>query len=131
LVESSWRGTDFGEMARGQLTPYASQESDRMRIEGPPVILPAEQATAFALVIHELATNAVKHGALSGAQGTVELTWTTKTRNHHRILTVLWKETGGSAVKSPAASGFGSTLIERGIPGATVKRQFRKTGLVC
>jgi two-component system, chemotaxis family, CheB/CheR fusion protein len=131
LVESNWRGTDFGELVRGQLKPYASEESDRLSVEGPPVILAAEQATAFGLVLHELATNAVKHGSLSRPGGTVSVTWTIGPGNPRRVLTVEWKEKGAPAVKAPLANGFGSSLIERGIPGATVDRQFHRDGVVC
>ena len=131
LVESNWRGTDFEELVRGQLKPYASEESDRLSIAGPPVTLAAEQATAFGLVLHELATNAVKHGSLSRPGGTVGVTWTVDTGNPGRTLTVVWEEKGASTVKTPVVKGFGSSLIERGIPGATVDRQFRRSGLVC
>ena len=95
-------------------------------------MLAAEQARAFGLVLHELATNAAKHGALSRPGGTVGVRWTIgSTGNPRRVLTVVWKEKGAPPVKSPAINGFGTSLIDRGIPGATVDRQFRRGGLVC
>jgi two-component system CheB/CheR fusion protein len=59
------------------------------------------------------------------------VSWTDGTRNNHRLLSVEWKESGGPPVKEPAATGFGSSLIEKGIPNATVSREFRPSGLVC
>ena len=95
------------------------------------MLLPADIATPFGLVLHELATNAAKYGALSRRKGTVALSWTVKPGNDERIVTVLWKEKGGPAAKAPKGSGLGSTLIDRVIPNATVTREFAADGLVC
>jgi two-component system CheB/CheR fusion protein len=94
------------------------------------VTLPADLATPFGLILHELATNAAKHGALSRPRGSVAIEWSV-TRNEPRILTVIWREQGGPPVQQPTASGFGSALIENGIPGASVKREFNPAGLIC
>ena len=69
LVESDWKGADLGELAQQQLAAYRPRPPDRLRIEGEPVLLPADLATPFGLVLHELATNAAKHGALSNRTG--------------------------------------------------------------
>jgi two-component system CheB/CheR fusion protein len=131
LVASEWAGADLGDMAREQLQPYIAESAERLRISGEPVVLPADVATPFGLVLHELATNAAKYGALSRRKGTVSLSWTVQSRNNERLVTVVWKEQGGPAVKPPKASGLGSTLIDRAIPNATVKRDFSADGLVC
>jgi two-component system CheB/CheR fusion protein len=131
FVESDWKGADLAELASQQLAPYRPQQSDRLRIEGERVLLPADLATPFGLVLHELATNAAKHGALASRNGKVAVTWGVSRRNNTRGLRFEWKETGGSAAKQPAPSGFGSTLIESAIPGGQVKREFRGDGLVC
>jgi two-component system, chemotaxis family, CheB/CheR fusion protein len=131
LVESEWKGADLGELAAQQLAAYRPQPPDRLRIEGEPVLLPAELATPFGLVLHELATNAAKHGALSNRAGKVIVSWNISRGNNIRTLRFDWKETGGPALREPALGGFGSTLIESAIPGARVKREFRGDGLEC
>jgi two-component system CheB/CheR fusion protein len=130
LVESDWKGAGLAELAQQQLAAYAPQKADRLRIEGEPILLPADVATPFGLVLHELAVNAAKYGALSNRTGKVAVTWNAKRSSNPRTLHFEWKESGGPAVKQ-SAPGFGSTLIESAIPGAQVKREFRGDGLVC
>ncbi|HMF25597.1 MAG TPA: chemotaxis protein CheB [Pseudolabrys sp.] len=131
LVQSDWQGAELAALARRQLEPYISDNPDRLRIEGETVVLPADLATPFGLVLHELATNAAKYGSLTKAKGTVSLSWKVTKRNDESILTVIWKESGGPVVKPPARTGFGNTLIEKGIPNASVTREYRQDGLVC
>ena len=131
LVSSEWAGADLGEMAREQLQPYIAEDADRLHISGEPVLLPADVATPFGLVLHELATNASKYGALSRRKGTVSLSWTAKAQSDERVITVVWKETGAPAPKATKGTGLGSTLIDRVIPNSTVRREFGKDGLVC
>jgi len=131
LVESDWKGADLAELANQQLAPYRPQQQDRLRIEGERILLPADLATPFGLVLHELATNAAKHGALANRSGKIAVTWSLSRRNNIRGLRFEWKETGGPAVKQAKPSGFGSTLIESAIPGGQVKREFRGDDLVC
>ena len=118
-------------MAREQLQPYLADDAERLHIGGDPVLLSADIATPFGLVLHELATNAAKYGALSRRKGTVSLTWTVKSRNNDRVVTVVWKEKGGPTPKAPKTAGLGSTLIDRVIPNATVEREFARDGFVC
>jgi two-component system CheB/CheR fusion protein len=132
LLGSSWTGAEVAAIARSQLDPYRSSDNpDRLRIEGDPVTLPADLATPFGLVLHELATNAAKHGALSRPGGSVRLSWSMTSRNNTPALTVIWSETGGPPVQPPKTSGFGGVLIENGLPHAVVGREFRPEGLVC
>jgi len=70
-------------------------------------------------------------GVTPAARGTVSLSWTSSRRNQETYLRVIWEEKGGPKVQQPARKGFGSSLIERGIQGATVKREFETTGLRC
>lgn len=130
LVESEWHGADLGALAREQLQPYISENSDRLSIRGDVVSLPPDLATPFGLVLHELATNAVKFGSLSQPGGRVELSWYVH-GNDQCILTVVWQEKGGPPVGTPTRAGFGGTLIDRGLRGATVVREFRHDGLEC
>jgi len=131
LVESAWKGADLADLAHQQLDAYASKNPDRLRVSGEPVLLPADVATAFGLVLHELAINAAKYGALSNPKGKVAVTWTLSRRNKGRLIRVEWLETDGPAVQKPAGGGVRKTLIESAIPGATVKREFRRAGLAC
>ena len=127
LVRTDWQGADLGTLAQSQLEAYA----DRVQVEGEAVLLPPNLATPFGLILHELATNAAKHGALSRRGGTVALAWTVDRGDDGRVLSVTWREEGGPAVSEPTRSGLGSVLIQNGIPSATVKREFLPTGLVC
>jgi two-component system, chemotaxis family, CheB/CheR fusion protein len=131
LVQSEWLGTDLEELARQQLGAHAADDPDRIRLEGAPIMLPPDIATPLGLVLHELATNAAKHGALSNHTGRVTATWTTGERNNHRALKFSWTEENGPAVRKPETRGFGSTLIDNAIPGAEVEREFRPDGFVC
>jgi two-component system CheB/CheR fusion protein len=131
LVETDWHGADLATLANRLLEPYTSDNSDRFHISGEPIFLPADLATPFGQVFHELATNATKHGALSRQSGIVDLSWTLAAGDNERLLTVVWRESRGPPVKQPKSSGFGTALIEKGIPNATVGRDFRSDGFVC
>lgn len=130
LVQSDWQGADLAALTRVQLQPYASDAARRLHVEGPAVSLSAELATPFGLVLHELATNAAKYGALSLPSGEVGVSWELSGRDGHRVLRLLWRETGSAKPESPTA-GLGSQLIEHAIPGATVRRQYHEDGLAC
>src|SRR5262249_14456645 len=123
------KGADLKELARDQLRAYAADNPNRFRIEGEPLVLSADLATPFSLVLHELATNAAKHGSLSRARGRVKLSWTVGT--DRRSVRLVWEETGGPRVDRPGPSGLGTSLIDSAIPGAAVSREFRPDGLVC
>jgi two-component system CheB/CheR fusion protein len=129
LVQSNWAGAELGEIARNQLEPYVSADPDRIAIEGPKVLLPADVATPLGLVFHELATNAAKFGTLSGEEGKVRLAW--GLRNDPRVLSVVWREEGGPPVRKSRRKGFGSMLIKNGVPGAVVRHEMAPEGVVC
>ena len=131
LVESQWRGASLAALARRTLEPYILKQPDKLRLAGPAVILPADIATPFALVLHELATNAARYGSLSDENGTINLRWTLNALNGPPLLTVVWEELGGPTVQTPKQQGFGSSLIASGIPGAKVEHKFQPRGLVC
>ncbi|HEX3993514.1 MAG TPA: chemotaxis protein CheB [Acetobacteraceae bacterium] len=131
LVEARWEGTEFNHLALTQLAAYLADDPPRLRISGPPVTLASDFATPFGLVLHELATNAAKYGALSVETGRVLLSWTLDVENGTRVFRVTWRESGGPPVTAPDKRGFGGTLIERSLAGATVRREFARSGLVC
>ncbi|MBX9757278.1 MAG: PAS domain S-box protein, partial [Beijerinckiaceae bacterium] len=130
LSEMHWRGADLGELLAKQLAHYLTGSEKRLRMQGPPVRLPQQFAVPLALALHELATNAAKHGSLSTSEGRVDLSWTFQ-RGPRDKLRIEWVESGGPRVEHPTSAGFGSTLIERGMPGAKVDRRFDPGGLVC
>jgi two-component system CheB/CheR fusion protein len=129
LVQADWEGADLGGLVRAQLEPYMADNVGRLQMSGPPVVLTADQATPFALVLHELATNAAKYGALSNLKGVIDLAWTMSTRD--RRLKLVWQERGGPPTKPQRQNGFGSVLIQKSIPDATVKHDLRQEGLIC
>ncbi len=131
LVSSDWQGADFAELARQQLAPYITDNPDRLRLQGPPLSLSADLATPFGLVLHELATNAAKHGSLSVGAGTVTLSWTISKTGPQRSLKVVWEEGGAPNATETRSEGMGSALIDRVIPGAQVQRDYQPGGLVC
>ena len=131
LTKSDWSGADLAALARGQLEPYISSDARRLTMSGEAVLLPPDIATPFGLILHELATNAAKHGSLSAPNGTVELKWTIQGRRDERVLTMTWREKNGPVVQAPKSKGLGSALIEQAIPQATVRREFAPDGLLC
>jgi two-component system, chemotaxis family, CheB/CheR fusion protein len=116
---------------REQLEPYAAGDRERVTISGEPFSLPADLATPFSLVLHELATNAAKYGSVSQPEGKVLLSWDLSSRNNRPILRVLWREENGPPGALSASPGFGTALIEEGIPRACVRRKFGPEGLLC
>ncbi|MCA1367396.1 PAS domain-containing protein [Bradyrhizobium sp. BRP14] len=131
LVDSEWAGAELAALALSQLEAYAGRDPRRLKIEGEPVTLTPDIATPFGLALHELATNAAKYGALSTPQGRVTLRWKLNHGNNGRRLTVVWRERGGPPVEPPTRQGFGGVLIEKGLPGAVVHRDFEGEGVVC
>jgi two-component system CheB/CheR fusion protein len=131
LVETDWRGADLGILARQQLKAFTDGNLDRVHLNGEPVALPADLATPFGIVFHELTVNAAKYGSLSQPSGTVNVNWTLNSGNQPPILKVVWVEKGGPPAMQAGKSGFGTALIENGIPGATVNREFTPEGLIC
>ncbi|HTV35118.1 MAG TPA: HWE histidine kinase domain-containing protein [Xanthobacteraceae bacterium] len=131
LVNSDWHGADLAALAESQLEAYRPDIMDHVRISGAPVTLPADLATPFGLILHELAINAARYGSLSVPAGSVDLSWSLDSTRDPPILKVVWQEQGGPPVKRRRSEGFGSVLIDRAISGSTVKREFHKTGLIC
>lgn len=96
--------------------------------------MPPEIATPFALVLHELATNALKFGALSSPTGTLRLDWgfmPDKAGEAGGLFQFTWRETGGPAVAPPSKEGFGKWLILNGLPEAEVTLDYPAGGAVC
>jgi two-component sensor histidine kinase len=109
LSESRWEGADLHRLIDEELAPYMRGSSARAHADGPAVVLTAPAAQAIAMAIHELATNAVKHGALAW-NGHVTATWAIDPSSG---LTFTWLESGGAAIAPPTRNGTGKRLIER------------------
>ena len=131
LVEGRWEGAEFGEIAHSQLEAYTGQEPPQLAFEGKKVTLPPEYAMPLGLVLHELATNAVKYGALSVDTGRVSVKWGEERKDGKHLFKVRWQEVGGPPVVAPVKRGFGGVLIEQSLPDAAVQREFLPQGLIC
>ena len=114
LTREKWHGADLREVAERALTPFG-QASGVVSAEGPDVWLTPGAALTMALVFHELATNAVKYGALAREGGRVEISW--RVDGEPARLDLRWRERGGPPVTPPTRRGFGSRLIERALAG--------------
>ena len=100
-------------------------------IGGRPVLLAPSAAIPLSLCLHELATNAVKYGALSASDGKVECDWIERSPG---VFTLRWTENGGPAVSQPRSSGFGTRLISaalNGVPGGAALLKFEPGGVRC
>jgi two-component sensor histidine kinase len=115
------------------LAPFQENRTARFTVAGPDAILAANPALLLAMALHELATNAVKYGALSNETGTVSVTWTIEGTGVARKLALAWREDGGPAVSTPDRKGFGSTLIERALQQEHGHScfEFRSEGVIC
>lgn len=132
LLQTTWTGGDLRSIIERQIKPMLSSPATQLRRSGPDVMLPAEVTVPLGLALHELATNALKYGSLSATRGTIDIDWTVATDDEgRRQLTLVWSETGGPPAADPTRKGFGSLLINRGVPGAIVDQKFTREGLVC
>jgi PAS domain S-box-containing protein len=132
LSGSRWYGVGLTDLIRHQLAPYTTDANTV--ISGPDVMLTSAQTQAVAMVIHELATNAAKHGALSGADGKVSVSWDCSGADRVTILTIIWREVAGSPITAPVQSGYGLSLIRDLVPhelGGAVDLTFPLEGACC
>ena len=102
-----------------------------MHVDGPDVTLDPSLAVPLGLALHELATNATKYGSLSKPGGFVELAWSVSRGRGGEQLSLVWREKAGPLVAAPVRRGFGTSLIERGLPDARIERRFEPEGFVC
>lgn len=133
LVNESWEGASLRTLLERALAPFGSSDDERFRLNGVEVRLPAQLAVSFGLGIHELATNASKYGALSVADGIVDVSWQVVDEASGKTLRFEWKETGGPPVTPPTRIGFGGKLIKRVLAqeaGGSVDIDYRPEGVV-
>ncbi|MCC4589187.1 PAS domain-containing protein [Xanthomonas sp. NCPPB 1067] len=115
LTRENWVSADILELARDAAGLYDLRDSARFTLQGASCRLDPRRALALSMALHELCTNALKHGALSSAQGCVEIVWELHDRDGQRALELVWQESGGPPVHPPARKGFGARLLERGL----------------
>ena len=113
MSEARWRGADLDRLVTEELAPFGLGSTRRITVEGANIALSAAVAQGMALALHELATNAVKYGALSNPTGEVRLAWA----REGVVLMVRWDESGGPAVKSPLRRGTGLKVLEQAFEG--------------
>ncbi len=135
VLSSEKRMADLETVARTALAPFGSDgKLTRIKTNGPAIALSERTAGSLALAFHELATNAVKYGALSVEAGAVSLTWEVETRKDNGVVILEWKETGGPSVSPPTSEGFGSLMIRQSVarePSGTVSFNYASEGLSC
>jgi PAS domain S-box-containing protein len=133
LSRSRWHGVSLGELVRSELAFCTKDVS--ARVEGPELVLAAEATQPIAMVLHELATNAAKYGALSNGHGRVSARWWLSSRHLSGGAVVIeWKETGGPPVTAPTANGYGTSVIRDLIPyelGGAVDYELARDGIRC
>lgn len=133
LTRSNAVEGSIGEIIEESLAPYRSGLG-RFEISGPPMLLGSKQGLTLALAINELATNAVKYGALSNDIGKVRISWKTGRTGTNDEFVLSWRELGGPAVSEPNRKGFGSRIIERVLAHdfqGEVRLELRPSGLLC
>jgi two-component sensor histidine kinase len=140
LVNDDWSGTSMRKLFESQLTVLSDIGTERVRLNGPNLLLTSVAVQNLGLAFHELATNATKYGALSTPRGYIEIDWEISTGERVNgsgeadLLCLIWQEHGGPSVVLSEDSGFGRMLLERVVGkalGGEVKLDFASDGLVC
>lgn len=114
LADRDWRGIQLFEIIENQLGPDFLVPTERLEVSGPDILLEPDAALGLALVLHELTTNARRHGALSSPEGHIDLHWAIE-QAPQRGLRLHWQETGASSAGAMGAPGLGTRLIERSL----------------
>ena len=136
LTRENWKGAGLREILNQTLSPFRSRagEGPRFVITGEPVRFAPKAATDLCIVFNELATNALKYGALSRVGGSVHIDWKRMPSPQGPRLALTWRELGGPVVKAPTHRGFGTHVIERGLAhelGGSGHLDYRPDGLLC
>lgn len=133
LAVNNWSGAELSGLVR-QAVAICGGETERIEVAGPDVVLPPGAVVALVLVLHELATNALKHGALSADAGSIALAWQVAAHGEGKRMELTWRERGGPPVGPPTRTGFGSRLIATSIRqqlGGELAIDHSPQGLVC
>jgi PAS domain S-box-containing protein len=134
LTEVNWDSADLREIALRTLAAHLGPDSDQVSVRGDSIRLSPKAASSLAIGLNELATNAIKYGALSGAVGRVDVDWTLVPSPDGAELRLTWRESGGPPVIEPKRHGFGERLLRRGLPAeldGSVDLRFAPSGVTC
>jgi PAS domain S-box-containing protein len=132
LTQRNWQHADVRDVVERSLAAF-SNGGTRVLASGPSVEVSPSKALVIAMLLHELGTNAVKYGALSNAEGRVDLAWKIEPQGDRQRLALHWMEIGGPSVSPPTRKGFGTRMIERALQaeGGSAKLEFQPRGLTC
>jgi two-component sensor histidine kinase len=122
------------ELLAHEMNAHGAVEGENLTQSGPEVLISAKQAQALSMAFHELATNAVKHGALSVDDGQIAVSWNTDPSSSKTRLCIRWRETGITIEGEPTRRGLGTEILERFIPQAlngTFQRTIHRDGVEC
>jgi len=131
LSKSHWVGVDIRSLITGELSPYRTESKSRAELIGPDLLLKSRSAQSLAVALHELATNAVKYGALSTKSGRVQVKWSLAADG---MLVIVWTESNGPPVDPPSGRGFGTLVVQQIVKGelkGEAHFDWRANGLVC
>lgn len=133
LLEKSWTSLELHDIVMSELAPYIEATADQVTIEGLNVAVTPRAAIAFGLIVHELATNAVKYGALSQQGGRITVRAIGRENGGSGAFALEWRESGGPPVVPPKREGFGRTVITRSLQYSDggAEFDFDPSGVVC
>jgi PAS domain S-box-containing protein len=134
LTRENWEAASLRAIVAEAVAPYSNKRKNRLHVSGPDVRLPPQMALALAMALQELATNAVKYGALSNEVGEIRIQWMLDHTTDPPRLYLRWEESGGPPVQAPKRRGFGTRLIERSLAlelDGDVRIGFEPDGVIC
>jgi two-component sensor histidine kinase len=134
LSRTETSAVPMGELLALELSVHGAVEGENLTQRGPGLLISAKQAQGLSMAFHELATNAVKHGALSADDGRIDVSWKTEVTSAENRLRIRWRETGITIEREPARRGLGSDILERSIPhvlNGSFERTFHHDGIEC
>jgi two-component sensor histidine kinase/CheY-like chemotaxis protein len=133
LVKSQWRSIEASELVSGQLAHFGDLVGKRILFDGPLIRVSSTAAQSIGMVVHELSTNTVKYGALSGEEGQIDIGWRIDSSGAEPVFSICWTERNGPPIVAPTHRGFGTTvvtkMVEMSLDGETVL-DYAPTGLI-
>jgi len=131
LIESQWKAVSLANLVKSQLSHLSEPMASRISIQGQTILISPSAAQGIGMALHELATNALKYGALSNENGLVDISWNVTRADGVDEFCMHWRERCGPTVNPPTQSGFGRTVIERMVAhavGGRVTMDYAKDG---
>jgi two-component system, chemotaxis family, CheB/CheR fusion protein len=134
LSARQWHGADLRSLIATALAPNIGRDGKNLAVQGPEVVIKPNAAATLGMVFHELATNAVKYGALSEPTGRISIQWTLDGADGAQRVILSWAEKGGPRVAPPTNEGFGTVFVERAVQyelDGTAAFEFEPSGVTC